>query len=299
MANREATVNADGFVDRLLRFAQKPFRQQYASLAIRLQERFPSVSMPARLPFGAWWLASVNVGDRGILLGDFEHSELRFVERYLQPGMTVFDIGANHGLYSVLASKRIGRNGQVYAFEPSPRERAKLMRNLKINRCKNVQVVEIALSESSGEATLNVVQGTEVGCNSLRAPDVDQPTIPVKVKIEPLDNFLAQAGVKKIDFVKLDVEGAEQSVLKGGEKYFSSAERPVILAEISDIRTKAWGYAAHEIVSWLAQRGFEWFSVNENGGLKLAELAESFQDHNLVAVPPEKMEQVRNLLETA
>jgi FkbM family methyltransferase len=255
--------------------------------------------MPVRLPFGAWWLASVSVGDRGILVGDFEQAELRFVERYLQPGMTVFDIGANHGLYSVLASKRIGRNGQVYAFEPSPRERAKLSRNLKINGCKNVQVVEVAMGETAGEAILNVVQGTEVGCNSLRAPDVDQPTIPVKVKIQPLDNFLTQTGVKKIDFVKLDVEGAEQSVLKGGEKYFNSVERPVILAEVSDIRTKAWGYAAHEIVSWLVQRGYEWFSVNEDGGLKRAELTESFQDHNLVAVPPEKMKQVRNLLETA
>lgn len=291
-------MDANGIVSRFGRFVRKPFRQQYASLAIRVQQRFPNLSVPVRLPFGAWWLAGVNVGDRGLLLNDFEKRELLFVERFLQLGMTVFDIGANHGLYSVLASKRIGRDGRVYAFEPSTRERARLLRNLKINGCKNVQVIEVAIGQESGGAILHVVEGTEVGCNSLRVPDVAQPTVQVKVRIQTLDDFLTQAVVTKIDFMKLDVEGAELSVLKGGERFFSSSQRPVILAEISDKRTKAWGYAAHEIVTWLAKRGYEWFSPSETGELRRAELSKAFQDHNLVGVPPEKMEQVRSVVET-
>src|SRR5579863_1784743 len=122
LTNVDVPDRRQSMVGRLIRFAKKPFRQKYASLAIRVLGRFPRMSVPVRLSYGGWWLAGVSVGDRGILLDDFEKAELRFVERYLQPGMTVFDIGANHGLYSVLASKRIGREGTVHAFEPSPRE---------------------------------------------------------------------------------------------------------------------------------------------------------------------------------
>ena len=190
-------------------------------------------------------------------------------------------------------------NGNVYAFEPSSRERARLTRNLKINGCKNVQVFDLALGEEAVEGTLHVVEGTEVGCNSLRIPDVEQPTRPVTVRIRPLDGFLEEAKVTRIDFVKLDVEGAELSVLKGGTKYFRSKERPVILAEISDIRTKAWGYGAQEIAMWLEERGYRWFELKEDGAVRPAEPSAGFQDRNLVGVPPEKLGQVQTLVEQA
>jgi FkbM family methyltransferase len=211
--------------------------------------------------------------------------------------MTMFDIGAHHGLYTILASKAVGAEGRVHAFEPSPRERAQLKRNLGLNRSRNVQIHSVALGRESGKATLHLVDGTEDGCNSLRSPNVEQATIPVEVQVQPLDDFLRQSGVQRIDFVKLDVEGAELSVLQGADGLFRSQQRPVVLAEVSDVRTGPWGYVAREIIEWLGRKGFEWFELTGNGGLRRADLRQAFYDHNLVAVPGEKMDQIQQLLE--
>jgi len=250
-----------------------------------------------RLPYGGWWLAGIGAVDQGVLLDRFESSELRFVKRFLKSGMTMLDIGAHHGLYTILASRAVGAEGRVHAFEPSPRERAQLKRNLRLNRSRNVQIHSVALGRESAKETLYLVDGTEDGCNSLRAPSVKQPTIPVEVQVQPLDDFLRQSGVQGIDFVKLDVEGAELSVLEGADGLLRSPQRPVILAEISDVRTGPWGYAAREIIEWLGRKGFEWFELTGNGGLRRADLRQAFYDHNLVAVPSDKMDQIRQLLE--
>jgi len=66
--------------------------------------------IPLRLPFGAWWLAQKSALDDDLIHDGFEEAEIAFVEMLLQPGMTVVDAGANHGLYTLLASKRVGRS---------------------------------------------------------------------------------------------------------------------------------------------------------------------------------------------
>jgi FkbM family methyltransferase len=293
----QGAMNSDTLTTRLFRFARKPFSKQYISLAIKLQDHFPSVPIPVRLAFGAWWLAGTSALDRALLFDGFENAELLFVQRFLKPGMTVFDMGAHHGLYTMLASKVTGSEGRVYAFEPSPRERTRLKRNLSLNRCKNVHVISAALGRNAGRATLHLVDGSEDGCNSLRTPNVAQPTIPVEVEVLTLDVFLRQSEVGRIDFAKMDVEGAELSLLEGASDLFASAERPVILAEISDVRTGPWGYAASEIIEWLAKRGYEWFELTETGSLKRSKTNRAFHDHNLVAVPAEKIEKTRDLIE--
>lgn len=299
MKSEHAVAQPESFATRLSRFAKKPFREQYISLAIKLQTRFPSMPIPVRLPFGGWWLAGTGAVDRGVLLDGFESAELCFVEHFIKPGMTVFDIGAHHGLYTILASKMAGREGRVFAFEPSPRERAQLKRNLNLNRCKNVQVHSLALGRDAAKATLHLVDGTEDGCNSLRAPNVEQPTTPVEVEVQALDDFLRKSRIQKIDFLKMDVEGAELSVLEGASGFFATPERPVILAEISDVRTGPWGYPAGEILEWLSQKGYEWFQLTERGRLTRARTKLAFYDHNLVAVPVEKSKQIVDLLDEA
>lgn len=82
----------------------------------------------------------------------FEENERRFVEQFLKEGMTMLDIGAHHGFYTVLASKKVGSSGRVFAFEPSPREHQKLLRHLKLNRCANVRVEPFALTRQEGMA---------------------------------------------------------------------------------------------------------------------------------------------------
>ena len=84
---------------RVKRFLKQPARKKYFGLARRLRRTFPEMPIPWRLPFGAWWLTHNGELDHKIAHDGFEGVELRFVENFLRPGMTVLDIGAHHGLY--------------------------------------------------------------------------------------------------------------------------------------------------------------------------------------------------------
>lgn len=282
---------------RMLRFSRKPWKQQYLSVMARLQSRFRSLPIPIRLSFGAWYLAGDSELDQRILYDLFEHAEAQFFQNYLQPGMTVLDIGAHHGFYSLIASRAVHPGGAVHSFEPSPRERARLQRNLRLNHCGNLVLHSIALGAQTGRAQLYLVQGNQDGCNSLRQPDGVPATVPLEVEVMPLDEFLKQHGLQNVDFLKMDVEGAESSVLQGASGLLSSSQRPVILAEVSDLRTKAWGYPARDILMHLERKGFRWFEPVALGKLVAADRTLGSYDHNLVAVPEEKMERIRPFLQ--
>ena len=247
------------------------------------------IPVPARLPFGAWWLVRNDDSGRAIRNGRFEEAEVAFVERFLQPGMTVLDLGAHHGYYTLLASKRVGVGGRVIAFEPSPRERRALRLHLTLNRCKNVVVQGLALGEENTESNLYVVNGLSTGCNSLRPPDVVSGTSSVSVRVARLDDWLAAHKIERIDFIKIDVEGAELSVLKSAEQLFGRRPRPVILAEVQDVRTQPWGYAAKEILRYLCERGYQWFSLLRDGLVQELDLSPDKFEGNFVACPAESI----------
>jgi FkbM family methyltransferase len=254
---------------------------------------FLRVPIRVRLPFGSWWLAVNDVCGRAILRGDFEPAEQRFVERYLRPGMTMLDIGAHHGFYSLLASQRVGAEGRVVAFEPSPRERQKLLRHLELNKCSNVIVEAIALGASAGDAELFVVQGKETGCNSLRPPEVSLHTKKLIVPMSNLDRYLEQHGVARVDFVKMDVEGGELDVLRGASAMLQRPPRPVILCEAQEDRTRAWGYAAGEIIAQLLEWQYGWFRITPEGILRPLVSKRNVFNGNFVAVPDERLSEMQ------
>ncbi len=281
---------------RLVRFAGKPGREHYQSLAIRVQSRFPSLPVPVPLPYGGWYLAANGDIDRAVLCGGFESAEIHFLRRYLRPGMTVLDIGAHHGLYSLVASQSVHARGHVYSFEPSPRERRLLERNLRFNLRGNVSVHAMALGATRGRASLFLIEGIEDGCNSLRTPGGSRKTRTVEVDVVPLDEFIQENGITAVDFIKMDVEGAELSVLQGASGLLNSLARPLILAEISDLRTQPWGYPAREIIRFLVQMNYEWRALSHDGLLLPTSLELDFYDANLVALPSERIDELKPIL---
>jgi FkbM family methyltransferase len=274
-------------LSRVRSFLQKPWHEKARSVFSRWVKVFPGIPVPARLPFGGWWLARNDFLGAALFYDGFENTESSFVERFLRPGMIALDIGAHHGYYTLLASRKVGPTGLVLAVEPSPRERKRLRLHLQINRCKNVRIEVRALGEAEGTASLYLVQGTETGCNSLRRPDVDQRTESVTVQVECLDRVLQDHQIERVDFIKMDVEGAELSVLKGAQELLNRRPRPVILSEVQDIRSRPWGYLARDVVRYLASLNYDWYCPLSNGGLVKMDCDQMEYEGNFVAVPGE------------
>jgi FkbM family methyltransferase len=279
----------DAFLPRLGRFIRKPWQEKLAYVEFRFLRLLLSIPVPVRLPFGAWWLARNDAMGLAVFRGRFETTELQFVNTFLRPDMNVLDIGAHHGLYTLLASRRVGPSGRVTAFEPSPREYRKLLRHLRLNRCVNVRPLNCALGNEEREAELFVVEGCETGCNSLRPPNVAEPTRKIPVWVCTLDSCLDREKIEKVDFVKLDVEGAELEVLKGAGQLLARQPRPVFLCEVQEIRCSAWGYAAKEIILLLRGLGYHWFVPSAGGRLKPLSSDQPSFDGNFVAVPDERL----------
>jgi FkbM family methyltransferase len=205
--------------------------------------------------------------------------------------MTVLDIGAHHGFYSLLASRVVGEGGKVFSFEPSPRERRRLLRHVRINSCSNIWVQSLAVGAENNEADLYVVEVSASGCNSLRPPSVDANSNRIPVHVVRLDKWATSHKVNRVDFIKLDVEGAELAALEGAPKLLSRL-RPVILAEVQDVRTAPWGYRAREIVTLLERLEYSWFQPAERGVLREFNTSIEDFDVNLVAVPREQVQSV-------
>jgi FkbM family methyltransferase len=277
---------------RFLRFLSKPWADKVQSLKYRWL-RFLPVPLPVRLRRGIWWLAENDYCGATIALAELDSRESAFVESFLRPGMNILDIGAHHGFYTLLASARTGPTGQVLAFEPSPRERKRLRRHLHLNRCTNVTVQECALGSTEGIADLFVVEDTETGCNSLRPPNVPQSVKAISVKVSTIDRCLELAGIDRVDFVKLDVEGAEIEVLKGAPQLLKRKPRPVMMCEVEDVRTSPWGYPAKLIIEFLAKRDYHWFALSTEAQLTRVPTGASF-DGNYIAIPDERIDMLNS-----
>jgi FkbM family methyltransferase len=283
-------------LQRTRRFLASPMRSKYITLANRSRRIFPRMPIPLRLPCGVWWLAEENFLDQKLLFGEFETMERRFVKRLLRRDMTVVDVGAHHGLYTLLASKCVGWHGRVVAVEPSPRELVRLEKHFRLNRSSNVELIPCAAGEDPGEAELYVVDRFNDKCNSLRPPATPEPVNTVRVKVRRLDDILSELDISKVDFLKLDAEGAELSVLRGAMKLLNRDSRPAMLVEVQDIRTKPWGYAAREILQFLVRMDYQWFAIAAKGALLPIPCSLETYDANLVALPIERTEEFLSLL---
>ena len=283
----------DTILERVRRFLQRPPHEKSRSIYARWKRVFPTFPYPIRLPFDAWFIARNDYLGSTLTFDGFEPAERAFVQRFVQPGMTVLDIGAHHGFYTLLASKLVGPNGRIYAFEPSPRERKALRLNLRLNRCKNVSVEGFALAGQDSQGILHVVDQWQTGCNSLEPPaaDVTSTSTSVSIQVRRLDTWVLKKDIRKIDFIKLDVEGAELEVLRGTGEALRTILRPVLLCELQDVRTAVWGYKPKDAALYLSKLGYKWFHLGPGGSLVPAKENDSALDGNFVAVPDEQVSQ--------
>jgi len=165
-----------------------------------------------------------------------------------------------------------------------------------LNRCSNVELVPCAAGEDPGEEELYVVEEFHDGFNSLRRPAINAPVRTEKVQVRRLDDILSERDITKVDFLKLDAEGAELSVLYGALRLLNQKSRPAMLVEVQDVRTAPWGYAAREILQFLIRLDYQWFAIAAKGALLPINCEQQSYDANLVALPAERAEEFLNVL---
>jgi FkbM family methyltransferase len=285
-----------GLLPRLGRFVKKPWLEKIRAAGLYVRNIFPSMPILVRLPIGYWWLAWNNDLGHHLLSHSFEEPEYAFVQRFLKRGMVVLDVGANEGYYTLLASKCVGPSGRVIAFEPSPRERRRLRMNLWINHCTNARVEGLAMGAVEGQLNLHVVDGAETGCNSLRPPNVKGKTRPVQVEVGTLDEFLRRSEIQRIDFIKMDIEGAELSALQGAAGLLQTLQRPLLLIEVFEIRTRPWGYSPRDLVKMIVEEGYLLYRPVGNGDVETVNPRQDYFDMNLLIVPKERVSEITGFL---
>jgi FkbM family methyltransferase len=203
-----------------LRQTLLPLWSSYRALTWRLRKL---LGMPVRFPAGAGRGMLHPAGQIPHLLWsyDFEELERDFVQSYVKPGMQVLNIGANVGLYTVLASKLAGSAGKIHAFEPSSPTFGMLERNIALNRCGNVAARQLAISDVPGHVVL---------CDDRVDPTLDGHRFVERnaklatggetVEAVTIDYYLANltSGSRTVDLVIMDIEGAELFALQGGSQ---------------------------------------------------------------------------------
>jgi len=225
----------------------------------------PGVPLPLRVSPGLWWIARDDAISNSLFSGTFELSARAFLKSYLRPGMTMLDVGAHCGLYTMTAALMVGPQGRVVAFEPSDRERRRLLTHLRLNGITTVTVVPIAAGAADGEVELFVVEGQETGCNSLRRPPGERVRV-ISVPICRLDTWIERHAIGRIDVIKMDIEGGERDALRGAEALFTR-DRPILLCEIEPARIEPWNYDPHEILALLERLNYDWFALDVLGRL--------------------------------
>ena len=277
-----------------MRFLQKPWTEQKKSLYFRWTNAFPELPVPLRLPFGAWWLVRRDNAGLPISQGQFEGSATAFLIRFLQPGMTVLDIGAHHGLYTLLASKRVGPQGKVFSFEHCTRERTALLQHLRINHCANVTVEPLAIGAACGDINLCAIAEMPNGHHGSAnlAADIPVTLKPAPTPFVKLDDWLVTKRINEVDCIKLDVEGGELEVLKGALHLMSSSYRPAVLVDVQEVCALSWGYRCMDLVAYLRSLGFQWFKSTRDGKLMNLPSDQTEFAGSYVAVPVERASQV-------
>jgi len=145
--------------------------------------------------------------------GVFERHETNVVESVLKDGMTMVDVGAFCGYYTLYASRLVGASGRVYAFEPDPTNYSYLLRNVEANDCRNVVPVNKAVFSRS--ESMEFALDKEAERHRLLASPSPSTTASITVPTVNLDEFFAQEDWPSVDLIKMDIEGGEKSALDG------------------------------------------------------------------------------------
>ena len=199
-------------------------------------------------------------GNDGLALSIFktyEPSQTQIVKNYVKKGDRVIDVGAHVGYYTLLLSQLVGNAGKVYAFEPDPKNFELLKKNVEINGFKNIELIQKAVSNKTGIIKL-YLGDEDRATNRIYDAQLDDTKKSIEIKTISLDEYIKD---KKIDFIKIDVEGSELGVIEGMESIFQNNKQIKIITEFFPFLIEKSGNKPKEILKKLENLNFEMYEI--------------------------------------
>jgi FkbM family methyltransferase len=183
----------------------------------------------------------------------------------LEKGDSFMDVGANIGCVTDKASWLVGRDGNVYSFEPSPTTMILLSKRIKGLNLKNVHLSQFALGSKESDGLLHEFKENFGGSSSLAygLDTAPRQTLIGKtvIKIDTLDNFIHVNNVEKIKMIKIDVQGFEIDVLDGARELLLSAQPPILFVEVEKGALEAFNYSCSDLINKILSFNYKIFSL--------------------------------------
>jgi FkbM family methyltransferase len=195
--------------------------------------------------------------------GCYEAQESAFVRSWLKPGMSFVDVGANWGLFSLLAAKLVGQSGKVIALEPDPRVFLKLKSNIERNHLEQVRGFQAAAADRETELVLAGHDGVHQNSGMSRLVESGgASSLTFTVPSRRLDLLLDEAGLDTVDLLKMDVEGAEHMVLAGMEDGLKRFRYRCILLELHPLHPGETRPTLREVTELLLAKSYRGWSLD-------------------------------------
>jgi FkbM family methyltransferase len=217
------------------------------------------------------------------LFGHFDEKGINFMKKNLKQGDVFFDIGANIGCYTLIASKITGTSGQVFAFEAIREVYEKLMFNIRLNQMTEIKAENVAIFEKEELLNFYVSSRENIGMSSIFHHDTERGDT-VQVQAISVDEYVKQNHINRIDFIKLDIEGAELHALNGMRETLKRF-RPILLMELSTEVLPNTPLTPDEITQLLRELNYRQMAITQSGDpVPMDQNPDAFY-HNYAFVP--------------
>jgi FkbM family methyltransferase len=203
-----------------------------------------------------WRLQMEHSIDREIALGVFEPATTRLVNKIVKPGMTVIDVGANLGYYTIIFASLVGKSGKVFAFEPVKQYYEKLLWHVEANGYRDyVAAFNCGLSDKEAKISIGI---GNTGATVHWVAD-DPPTRCEEIQLHSLDEIISKYSIEKIDLIKIDIDGHEPFFFRGAERFFRR-NRPILLVEFAQLNLDKAGEDVTGLKAIIEELGYTIYS---------------------------------------
>ena len=207
--------------------------------------------------------ANEDVGRQIMLFKDFEPEDSKFFRDAIRPTDICFDVGGNVGFFAMLMASRASQ-GKVHVFEPIPLNAALIRTNAELNGFTNISVQNVAVGDAEGTVQFSI--SVDSAYSSMKATGRSNEERALDVPLRTLDAYIAEAGVPRVDIMKVDVEGAEGLVIGGASRLLADKDRRprLVLLELFDENLQPFDTSVEQILKKMTEIGYSAFINNKN-----------------------------------